>query len=149
MKDRLKARLPNATDQEIDNIAELLSRYNIQPSVKNIDQFGFRFEDLKGRSVRLRVGEWRDRTVHIQQPEADVVIVSVSGIISGWIETAKLEDLQDRRIVELKSLNPMPDIFSFDQTCSHLSDWGGFFEGDYWQCANCNRRLIFNDIKKM
>ena len=66
---------------------------------------------------------------------------------SGWIEFSKLENLDDRFLAEIKSLSPMPDIFSFDQKCPHLTEYGGYYDGEYWNCFGCGIKLVFNDKK--
>lgn len=147
MRERLRKRLPEAKDAEIDVLAGIVEDYNLTLTVKNLDASGLILFDQKGRSVRVSFGEWRSRTVHIPAPESDITIAVVSGIISGWIESDKLEYLEDRCIVDLKILNPMPDEFVFDQYCSHLVDHGGFWEGDFWECAGCGKSLVFNDNK--
>jgi len=145
MKDRLRKRLPEATEVEIDTLALLLERYEIEPTVKNLDEGGFVFFDDRGRTARLRLGTWRRGLIYLSDPAADVVILSIDGMIAGWIESSKLEDLEDRFAVDIKSLSPLPGTFSFVQQCSHLVDHGGFYEGDSWECIGCGTRLVFND----
>lgn len=145
MKEKLRRRLPDASVEEIDAIYSIIERYNIEPTIHNLDGLGFLFKDLKGRTARVCLANWRKRDVYIQDPEADIAIISLGGIITGWIERSKLEDLQDRFVVELKALSPLPDTFSFDQKCAHLQEHGGIYEGESWVCFGCNRSLIFND----
>lgn len=145
MRDRLKARLPKASDEQIELIADILERYEIKPTVKNLDTQGFKFFDLKNRVVRALVGEWRGDYIHVPVTDADTVIISTGGIIAGWIETSKLENLEDRFLIDIKSLFPMPNEFSFDQQCAHLSVHGGIYEGEYWLCLGCSKHLVYND----
>ena len=95
--------------------------------------------------VYKRQGQLRDRSVHIKHPYSDIVIVYSDGLLAGWTTRDKLDDLEDRVSIDIKSLNPMPDSFSFKQTCAHLSEHGGFYDGEFWECAGCQQRLVFND----
>lgn len=129
----------------IDAIMQVIDLYGLELTVNNLDADGLILWDHKGRSVRVTVGQWRNKTVHIQAPNSDIAIVVTSGIMGGWIESEKLEYLEDRCIVDLKVLSPMPDEFQFDQYCGHLSDHGGFSEGEMWNCFGCGKALVFND----
>ena len=145
MIEKLKKRLPNSSQEELEAINSVIDAYGIAPSIDNLDGHGFLFKDLKGRTARVCVGAWKKKDVYIADPLAEITIVNLSGVTTGWIESSKLEDLEDRFVVELKSLNPMPETFSFDQKCSHLQEHGGIYEGEFWICLGCNRSLIFND----
>lgn len=147
MRDRLRKRLPNAKDDEIDILAKVVEDYALTLTVKNLDTQGLVLFDTKGRSVRVAFGEWRNKTVHIPVPESDIAIVITGGIIGGWIESEKLEFLEDRCIVDLNILHPLPTDFCFDQYCSHLVEHGGFYEGEFWECFGCGKELIFNNAK--
>lgn len=144
MLERLRKRLPNKSKEELLAINSILETYNITPTINNLDGKGFLFEDLKGRTARVMVGFWKKKEVYIQDPCADIMILNLDGLNVGWIESSKLEDLEDRFVVKLSTLLPMPDSFSFDQRCAHLAEHGGFFEGKHWTCCNCGVELIFN-----
>lgn len=147
MRDRLKKRLPAATDEQLDVIMNIIDTYDLELTINNLDAQGLVLWDTKNRSVRITFGQWRNKTVHIPAPESDIAIVATSGIIGGWIESPKLEYLEDRCIVDLKILSPMPDTFCFDEYCSHLTEHGGIYEGEFWICCGCGRELIYNDQK--
>lgn len=145
IRDRLRKRLPGASNEELDAIMTVLDKYDLTLTIQNLDEQGLVLFDTKGRSVRISVSEWRNQEAHIAEPATDITIVSTAGILAGWIESHKLENFEDRCIVPLKSLAPMPSDFCFDAYCSHLVDHGGFFEGENWECAGCGRLLVFND----
>lgn len=147
MFDKLKARLPNASVSEIETIVKISETYNLEPTVRNFDGLGFLFRDLRGRTARVCEASYRGSSLHVKQPKTEIAIIALDGIVAGWIETDKLEDLEDRLIVNQSSLNKMPEIFSFDQECAHLTVHGGFYEGKYWTCIGCERQLVFNDKK--
>ena len=147
MRDRLKKRLPDATEEMLDVIMQVIDTYDLELTIKNLDTDGLILWDSKGRSVRIVFGSWRNKTVHIPVPNSDIAIVATAGIIGGWIESEKLEYLEDRCIVDLKMLYPLPDTFCFDQYCGHLTDHGGIYEGEFWECLGCGKLLVFNDQK--
>lgn len=147
MRERLKKRLPEATEEELDGYMRIIDQYGLELTVKNLDAQGLVLQDSKDRTVRITFGQWRNKTVHVPSPESDIAIVFTGGILGGWIESSKLEFLEDRYIVNLKMLNPMPEDFCFDQHCSHMVEHGGFYEGEWWVCAGCQKELVFNDAK--
>ena len=140
--ERLKARLPQATDDQIEVMNDIIQRYSIELTINNLDNYGLILFDELGRTVRISFGEWRNRTIHIPPPGTDIVIVVTDGIVAGWVKTDKLESLPDRSIVDTKLLGPMPDTFVFIDHCSHLEDYGGFKDGEFWECFNCGRKLL-------
>ena len=145
MRERLKKRLPEATEEHLDGYMRVIDQYGLDLTIKNLDAQGLVLWDTKGRSVRVTFGEWRNKTVHVPPPESDIAIVITGGIIGGWIESEKLEFLEDRCIVDLNILHPLPTDFCFDQYCSHLVEHGGFYEGEFWECFGCGKELVFND----
>jgi hypothetical protein len=147
MKDRLRKRLPDCTAEQIDTLAHVIEQYNLDLTLKNLDSEGLVLFDTKDRTVRIVFGEWRNKSLHVPHPKADIIIAVVGGVLGGWIESDKLVDAEDRMIVDIASLYPMPEEFCFDTYCSHLSDHGGIYEGETWICLNCGRKLIFNDKK--
>ncbi len=147
MRDRLKKRLPDATEEQLDGFVRIIEQYGLELTVKNLDARGLVLRDSKDRTVRITFGQWRNKTVHVPPPESDIAIVFTGGILGGWIESEKLEYLEDRCIVDLNILNPMPEDFCFDQYCSHLVDHGGFYSGSLWECASCGKELVFTDAK--
>ena len=142
MKDRLRARLPDATEDQIDVMDRIIKQYDLQLTINNLDSYGLLLFDELGRTIRVSFGQWRDRSIHIPPPGTDIVIVVTDGIVAGWVKTEKLESLPDRSIVDTKLLAPMPDTFVFIDHCSHLEDYGGFKEGEFWECFNCGRKLL-------
>ena len=144
IKQKLAKRLKNATEADIDLIVNIINKYDLDVSVRNFDNHGLFFLDGSS-TVRVMNGQLRDRSVHIKHPYSDIVIVYSDGLLAGWTTRDKLDDLEDRVSIDIKSLNPMPDSFSFKQTCAHLSEHGGFYDGEFWECAGCQQRLVFND----
>ena len=147
MKEKLRKRLPSLSEDEIDAIHNIIQKYNIEPTIRNLDSHGFLFTDLKGRTVRICMAKWRQKEIYISNPFADIVVVNLDGMIVGWIESSKIEDLEDRFVIKLASLSPLPEKFSFDQKCAHLEDHGGYCEDGQWICFNCGIGIIFNDKK--
>jgi len=146
---KLQKRLPKAPKSEITGIANVLEKYDITPTIDSLDGKGYLFKDLKGRTARVREGSWRGTVLYVADPQADIVIVMTEGIMAGWIESEKLENLEDRLAVKLGNLTPLPEEFSFDQKCAHLQVHGGFYDGDNWICYGCERELVFNDKRRV
>lgn len=146
MRDRLEARLPNATTEELDVMMQVIDRYEIKLTVKNLDSDGLILFDSKNRSVRISVGQWRNKSIYIPAPNSDIAIVATGGIIGGWIRSEELEFLEDRFIVDKKMLSPMPDDFCFDVYCPHMTEYGGVcLDGEFWECLGCGKKLVYND----
>ena len=141
----LKKRLPKASDSEVEKIGIIAERYSVEPTIMNFDGHGFRFIDDAKRTVRVCDGNFRDDVIHVKKPHSDIAVVFADGMLSGWIQSSKLTDIEDRMLVNPKSLNPMPDDFNFRQPCSHIEDHGGFYDGELFQCAGCGQVLVFND----
>lgn len=143
--EKLRQRLPNQTDDEFKQIVNIIQRYDLKLNIKNFDQYGLRLIDTSKRVVRVCNGDLRQGKVHVQNPHADIAIVFADGLLAGWTSEDKLEDIVDRMLIDVKALNPMPDTFNFRQPCAHMSVHGGFYDGEFWQCAGCGQKLIFND----
>lgn len=143
--ERLKERLSNRTETEIQEIINVIERYNLKFTIRNFDKHGVLFTDEQGRTVRISSGVLRNGFIHIPDPQSDIVIVYADGLLSGWIEYEKMDDLRDRMSIDVKTLHRMPERFVFNQQCPHLDVHGGFYEGDFWECAGCGERLVFND----
>lgn len=143
--ERIRERLSKKHQDEIENIISIISKYNLKVTVRNFDQFGCYFRDEQKRKVRIVSGNIRNGFIHTIHPNADIAVIFIDSLLSGWIETVKMEDLQDRMSVNVQSLHQMPEIFSFNQQCPHLDVYGGFYEGEYWECAGCGERLVFSD----
>ncbi len=149
MFQNLKQRLPDASDAELNALVAIIDLFNLEPTVDNFDSHGFLFRDSKQRSVRVRIGTLRKGSeIWIENPYSDIVIVFVEGMMLGWCNTSRLEDLEDRMSTSSKSLNPMPNDFNFAEPCAHLTVHGGISEGSAWICLGCGRKLIFNEAKK-
>ena len=143
MKDRLRARLPSATEEQIEVMDQIIQKYGLELTIRNLDQYSLLLFDDLGRSVRISFGEWRNKTIHILPPATDIAIIVTSGIVAGWIKSSQLEMLPDRSIVDTKLLAPMPETdFVFIDHCNHLEDNGGFKVEGGWECAACERRLL-------
>lgn len=145
LEEKLRTRLPNLEEKNIKQILLVLKNYDLKLNVKNFDEHGLRLIDEAKRVVRVCDGDLRNGVVHIKDPHADIAIVFADGMLSGWVDKDKLQDITDRMLVDVKSLNPMPESFNFRQPCAHMSVHGGFYDGEFWQCAGCGQKLIFND----
>lgn len=145
LEEKLKKRLAKSSQDIIDNNINIINKYNLNITIRNFDQDGLIFRDENNSLVRILSGELRDSSIYIANPNADVVIIFCDGLLAGWIDASKLEDLGDRFSINRQSLNQMPDNFRFVQNCGHLSDHGGFYDGEFWECAGCGQRLVFND----
>lgn len=143
LREKLSKRI--ADPKTLESTISIIEKYNLEVNIRNFDRSGISFKDLKKRKVRVLSGEWRNRMVHITKPDAEIIILYIDGILSGWISKDKIEDLGDRFTLDVKSLNPMPEIFSFDEQCPHMEIYGGFFLEDTWECAGCEQRLVFNE----
>ena len=144
IREKLRERL-RAPEQAVEQIAHIIEKYDINVTIRNFDDYGIFFRAADKKNVRVVTGNMRDTTIHIPNPHSDIVIIYVDGLLAGWIDYEKLDDLQDRMSVDLKSLNPMPDVFLFRQGCEHMSVHGGIYTGDSWTCLGCNQRLVFNE----
>jgi len=142
---RIRERLSNKPEQEVDQVILVVQKYNLKFTVRNFDKFGILFRDEQGKTVRVLNGVMRNGFIHTPRPYADVAIIFADGLLSGWIEQEKMEDLQDRMSISPKSLHKMPDNFAFNQQCPHMDVHGGFYEGDFWECVGCGERLVFSD----
>lgn len=143
MKESLQRRLPKASHSFIEQLANILTQYQIAPTVKNIDEHGFSCPDLKGRNVRFVDGELRNKSIYIPRVSADILVIITQGLIAGWCDMRHVIDLEDRFEVLTKTLAPLPDKFEFDQDCSHLSDHGGITVDGKWECLGCGKLLVF------
>ena len=147
MKEELRKRLPKVSDELINYIVLVIEKYDLKITVNEFDQYGLLLKDKGGKSVRVVRGEARydSKTIHLPNPRSDIVIIFFEGILAGWIESDKLEDLQDRFSIGIKNLNPMPETFQFKQTCEHISVHGGFYDGENWECAGCGMYLVYKE----
>ena len=146
MIDRLKKRLPSASDEHLNALYFLINKYQIEPKLKNLDSSGFLFIDDLGQTVRCLVADWRGKSLYLKEdPKADIVVIYVQGgLFCGWVETSKLENLDDRFVVSNLSLTPLPDSYAFLPACAHMTQHGGFSEnGGPWVCFNCEQELVF------
>lgn len=141
LEDRLLNRL-GKPPEEVRSIMNIVDKYNIKPTIRNFDQYGFLLRDKRKRTVRISHGKYRYKNIHIQDPKADIVIVFADDMLIGWIESGKLQDIEDRMLVDVKAINPMPPDLDFKKLCPHLEVHGGFLEDGYWTCAGCGLRLV-------
>lgn len=142
MKDRLRYRLPQASEEEIETYYQIVTQYDLKLTLDNLDTRGLILFDRQGRRVRISFGSWRNKSIIIPSPDADVVIGVVDGMIGGWVPVSKIENLEDISILDLKMLNPMPEEFDFSEKCAHMMMHGGFLRDGFWECAGCDQRLI-------
>ena len=142
MRDRLRQRLPQATETQIDVMAEIVEKYDLQLTIRNLDRHGLLLIDDLDKTVRICFGEYHNRTIYIAPPETDVAIVVTDNMVMGWLRSEKLEILSSQAVVNTRFLNPMPERFVFTESCSHLEDHGGFYDGEFWECAGCGRKLL-------
>ena len=144
LKTRLTERL-GKTEEEAERILAVVDKYNPNITVRNFDEHGLFFTDNSKRKVRVCDGNYREKMVHIQDPHADIAIIYADGMLVGWMESSKLQDIQDRMLVDTKVLNPMPDDFNFRKQCPHMEVYGGFVEDGYWECIGCGQKMVYND----
>ncbi len=146
LKERLRTRLPNATKQEIDVYNNIVERYNLSLTVRNLDAYGLLLFDTNGKTVRITFGEWRNGQAVMVPPNSDIAIVVFGETVSGWVRSEKLDIIQNTAILDLKFLSAMPENdFMFVEDCPHLETYGGFTDGEFWECFGCGRKLIFNE----
>src|SRR5690606_14936000 len=100
LKEKLANRL-KSSPEELDNIMELLHKYGIVPTIRNFDSQGLILFDGRGKSVRICFGNYREKMIHIQDPQTDIAVVYAGGVLCGWIEREKLQDIQDRMLVDV------------------------------------------------
>lgn len=144
MRDRLRLRLPKASEAEIDTLAAIVDQYKLQLTLRNLDQEGLILFDAKDRSVRVSFGSYRNGSMHIPPPNADIIVAVIDGVVSGWVGASRIEHLEDMSILDMKMLNPMPEVFDFAEKCPHMMIHGGFLIDDLWECAGCGQRIIPN-----
>lgn len=134
-----------AKPDDIKRIIAIVNKYDLNLNIRNFDSHGVIFRDEQGKTVRILNGVVRNGFIHTKNPNADVAIIFIEDLVAGWIESSKMEDLDDRMSINVKSLHVMPDSFVFKQQCPHLDVYGGFYEGEYWECIGCGERLVFSD----
>jgi len=145
LREKLKKRLKDKTDIEIDHILHIVDKYSLPMTIRNFDSNGLVLFDDRNHTVRVVEGNLTDSSIHIKNPKSDVVIIYCDGLLAGWCNSDKMSDLTDRMSIDRQSLTAMPDTFRFIQGCAHLSEHGGFYDGEYWECANCGERLVFKE----
>ena len=135
--------LPLEQRNSIVNFVEL---YNIEQKIDDFVADGICATDISGRTVSVIHGTIREGVVHLPiKPYTDITVVAVDdAMFIGWIRSDKIKDADDRFILNVKSLSPMPREFDFAQTCAHMSEWGGWFVDGNWECAGCGQQVILN-----
>lgn len=137
----LRKRLKSNTEETLSIVA----RYDLKPTIRNFDSRGFFLKDLKDKTVRVVSGGiLHNDVIHIMPTKADIVVMFAEGMCLGWAEQIDFIDADDIMILKTKSIQPMPDIFDFHRTCPHLEEFGGFLEGDYWECGGCGTLIKAN-----
>ncbi|MCA9340114.1 MAG: hypothetical protein KDA17_04340, partial [Candidatus Saccharibacteria bacterium] len=109
LKERLRARLPNANEQQIDVYNNIVERYSLDLTVKNLDAHGLLLFDTNGKTVRITFGEWRNGQAVMVPPNSDIAIVVFGETVSGWVRSEKLDIIQNTAILDLKFLSAMPE----------------------------------------
>lgn len=137
----LKLRLEKRGISNPDTIVQIVDRYNLKPNIRNFDSYGFILRDDERRSVRVLSGKYRDDVIHLPRVNADIAVVFVDEMLLGWVSAEEIIDAEDRVMIKTKMIESMPDSFSFKKTCPHLEEYGGFLEGDYWECAGCGKEI--------
>lgn len=137
MKD-LRARLEKRIGSGVSDILHVVDRYGLSPNIRNFDNHGFLLHDKVKRTVRIVSGSFENDVIHLQPfPSADIVIVFVDNMCLGWAERHEFIDADNIMMIKTKSLQPMPDDFSFSRSCPHLEEYGGFLQDSYWECIGC------------
>lgn len=133
----LRDTLTRRIKKNVDETVNVVERYNLEPTVRNFDSFGFYLKDLKNRIIRVTTGSYNDDVVHIAPFTGDIAIIFVDGMCLGWADKDDFMDAEDIYILKTKAIQPMPDQFDFYKTCPHLEEYGGFLQDNYWECAGC------------
>lgn len=127
-------------------ISSLISRYNLDLNVDNMVREGVVVADLNGRKVGAAFGMVRGGLVHTGKPYADIMVIGTKdGLMIGWLQADKMTDANDRFLVSLQALNPMPVKFDFAQPCPHMSVYGGYLdvEEQNWRCFGCDKIIPY------
>jgi hypothetical protein len=143
--ERIKIRLSEKSPDTVEQIIYILDKYNLSFSIRNFDQCGVFLRDEQNRKLRVFNGDKRNDFIHIPVFNGDVAIIFVEGLLCGWTEKEKMDNLEDRMSISVKSLHKMPTTFVFNHQCPHMHVYGGFYEGEFWECVGCGERLVFND----
>jgi hypothetical protein len=107
---------------------------------------GLVVEDVAGRKIGVAYGVIRGSLVHTGTPYAEIMAIGTKdGVLIGWIQSDKMTDANDRYLISLKALNPMPSKFDFAQPCPHMSVYGGYMDNDEqnWRCFGCDKVIPF------
>lgn len=144
MKD-LEASLERRIGRSVEEIMDIVERYDLSPTIRNFDSGGLFLKDSRNRTVRILSGSFNDDVVHVPHFVGDIGIVFVDGMCLGWAEKDDFFDADDRLILKTKAIQPMPDNFDFYRTCPHLEEHGGFLEDNYWECAGCGTLIRASD----
>jgi hypothetical protein len=102
--------------------------------------------DQANRSIGITYGLIRGIFVHTGTPYADIMVIGTKdGILLGWIQSDKMTDANDRFLVSVKALNPMPTTFNFAQPCPHMSVYGGYLDNieKNWRCFGCDKVIPY------
>lgn len=135
----------NTDPKQEQAVGAFLNRFGTTVSVDQLCNEGVVLSDLSGRKVAPAYGVIREQMIHTGQPYAEImVIVLDGGVIAGWVRAESLMFAEDRYIVPVKALNPVPDTFDFAQPCPHMSVYGGIYTDDMpgWQCLGCGQTII-------
>lgn len=114
----------------------------------NLDELcneGVVLTDRGGRKVAPSYGVIRGEMIHTGQPYAEIMVIILDGgVLAGWVRSETMMFAEDRYLVPVKALNPIPDAFDFVQPCPHMSVYGGIYTDDRpgWECLGCGQTII-------
>lgn len=126
-------------------VGAFLNRFGTTVTLDELCNEGVVLRDRGGRTVAPGYGVIREQMIHTGQPYAEImVIVLDGGVLAGWVRAEAMLPAEDRFLVPVKALNPMPDTLDFVQPCPHMSVYGGIYTDDRagWECLGCGQTII-------
>ena len=141
-----------STFNSLDNLDQrkvtvsLVERYGLDVAMDNMTADGVVVHDFQDRKVGAAFGVVRGGLVHTGKPYADIMVIGTrDGLLIGWLQAEKMTDANDRFLVSLQALNPMPAKFDFAQPCPHMSVYGGYLDNEEnnWRCFGCDKIIPF------
>jgi hypothetical protein len=124
----------------------LVERYGLDVQMDDFTADGVVVHDAHDRKVGAAFGVVRGGLVHTGKPYADIMVIGTrDGLLIGWLQAEKMTDANDRFLVSLQALNPMPTKFDFAQPCPHMSVYGGYLDNEEnnWRCFGCDKIIPF------
>lgn len=127
-------------------IAKLVERYGINLDLSNFsDQRGIVFQDLLSRSVAVYQAQFKSSFLLVEQEAfTDVMILASGKMTLGWAAKAQIKESDGAFTVAPKQLRLLPDAFSFNIPCPHMSEYGGIYSDDDegWICFGCDELIL-------